>query len=85
MTLSSSRCPEPVVAAGGHIEFTGLRPQALGLFDSGLGGLTVLRRLLSQRPGQPCLWAIRPVFPCSRERAEIRSTAEVVGWLRARR
>ena len=37
-------------------EFTGLQPQALlGLFDSGLGGLTVLRRLLSQRPGQRCV------------------------------
>ena len=67
-------------------EFTGLRPQALlGLFDSGLGGLTVLRRLLSQRPGQPCLYVgdTARVPYGSRDRAEIRSiAAEVVGWLR---
>ena len=67
-------------------EFTGLRPQALlGLFDSGLGGLTVLRRLLSHRPGQPCLYVgdTARVPYGSRDRAEIRSiAAEVVGWLR---
>jgi len=27
----------------------------IGLFDSGLGGLTVLPRLLERHPGQPCL------------------------------
>ena len=67
-------------------EFTGLRPQALlGLFDSGLGGLTVLRRLLSQRPGQRCVYVgdTARVPYGSRARAEIRSiAAEVVGWLR---
>ena len=67
-------------------EFTGLRPQALlGLFDSGLGGLTVLRRLLSQRPGQRCVYVgdTARVPYGSRDRAEIRSiAAEVVGWLR---
>ncbi|MDA1169693.1 MAG: glutamate racemase, partial [Cyanobacteria bacterium] len=26
------------------------------MFDSGLGGLTVLRRLLALRPGQPCIY-----------------------------
>jgi len=67
-------------------EFTGLRPQAvLGLFDSGLGGLTVLRRLLSQRPGQPCIYVgdTARVPYGSRDRDEIRAiAAEVVGWLR---
>lgn len=67
-------------------EFTGLQPQALlGLFDSGLGGLTVLRRLLSQRPGQRCVYVgdTARVPYGSRDRAEIRSiAAEVVGWLR---
>ena len=28
----------------------------IGLFDSGLGGLTVLRQLLSRRPRQRCLY-----------------------------
>jgi glutamate racemase len=28
----------------------------LGLFDSGVGGLTVLRQVLARRPGQRCLY-----------------------------
>ncbi|MFM7313733.1 MAG: glutamate racemase [Cyanobium sp.] len=56
----------------------------IGLFDSGLGGLTVLRQLLSRRPRQPCLYlgdtARLPYGQRSPE--EIRAIAgEVVRWL----
>ncbi|MEN9877090.1 MAG: Glutamate racemase [Cyanobacteriota bacterium] len=57
----------------------------LGLFDSGLGGLTVLRQLLQCRPGQPCLYVgdTARVPYGGRRPEEIRAiAAEVVGWLR---
>ena len=87
MTLSSSADALSLsLQRVGTSQFTGLRANAqLGLFDSGLGGLTVLRRLLSQRPGQPCLYVgdTARVPYGSRDRAEIRNiAAEVVGWLR---
>jgi len=56
----------------------------IGLFDSGLGGLTVLRRLLERHPGQPCLYlADRARVPYGgRSPRQIRAIAsEAVGWL----
>ena len=32
-----------------------MTPQLLGFFDSGLGGLTVLRRVLERHGSVPCL------------------------------
>jgi glutamate racemase len=58
----------------------------LGLFDSGLGGLTVLRRLMRQRPGQPCVYVgdTARVPYGGRSPGEIREiAAEVVSWLRS--
>jgi glutamate racemase len=56
----------------------------IGLFDSGLGGLTVLRQLLARRPRQPCLYLgdTARVPYGQRSPEEIRaSAAEVVRWL----
>lgn len=56
----------------------------IGLFDSGLGGLTVLRQLLSRRPRQPCLYLgdTARVPYGQRSPEEIRAIAgEVVRWL----
>ena len=55
------------------------------MFDSGLGGLTVLRRLLSLRPGQPCIYlADTARVPYGgRSAAEIRViAAEVTSYLK---
>ena len=57
----------------------------IGLFDSGLGGLTVLRQLLSRRPRQRCLYLgdTARVPYGQRSPEEIRAiAAEVVRWLR---
>ncbi len=57
----------------------------VGLFDSGLGGLTVLRRLQERYPHSPCLYLgdTARVPYGQRSVADIRSiAAEVVGWLR---
>jgi glutamate racemase len=57
----------------------------IGLLDSGLGGLTVLRRLLERHPDQPFVYLgdTARVPYGQRPEAEIRSiAAEVVGWLR---
>lgn len=57
----------------------------IGLFDSGLGGLTVLRQLLSRRPRQSCLYLgdTARVPYGQRSPEEIRAIAgEVVRWLR---
>lgn len=60
--------------------------QLIGLFDSGLGGLTVLRQLLARRPHQHCLYlgdTARLPYG-QRSPQEIRAIArEVVCWLRA--
>ena len=56
----------------------------IGLFDSGLGGLTVLRQLLARRPRQPCLYLgdTARVPYGQRSPEEIRAiAAEVVRWL----
>ncbi|QEY31462.1 glutamate racemase [Synechococcus sp. RSCCF101] len=56
----------------------------IGLFDSGVGGLTVLRRLLERHPGQPCLYlADSARVPYGgRSPLQIRSiAAEVISWL----
>ena len=88
MTLSSSTDPlHHSVQRLSTAELHALRANAcLGLFDSGLGGLTVLRRLLSRRPGQPCLYVgdTARVPYGSRSRNEIRTIAsEAVSWLRS--
>jgi glutamate racemase len=60
--------------------------QLIGLFDSGLGGLTVLRQLLARRPHQPCVYLGDTARLPYGERSpqEIRSIAcEVVRWLRS--
>jgi glutamate racemase len=57
----------------------------IGLLDSGLGGLTVLRRLLERHPDQPFVYLgdTARVPYGQRSEAEIRTiAAEVVGWLR---
>ena len=57
----------------------------LGLFDSGLGGLTVLRRVLERHGSLPVIYLgdTARVPYGSRSPSEIRSIAsEVVGWLR---
>jgi len=57
----------------------------VGLFDSGLGGLTVLRRLQERYPHSSCLYLgdTARVPYGQRSVADIRSiAAEVVGWLR---
>lgn len=60
--------------------------QLIGLFDSGLGGLTVLRQLLARRPHQHCLYlgdTARLPYG-NRSPQEIRAIArEVVCWLRS--
>ena len=56
----------------------------LGLFDSGVGGLTVLRQVLARRPGQRCLYLgdTARVPYGQRSPQEIRSiAAEVIRWL----
>jgi glutamate racemase len=56
----------------------------LGLFDSGLGGLTVLRRILERHPHQQCLYLgdTARVPYGTRSPAEIRViAAEVISWL----
>lgn len=56
----------------------------IGLFDSGLGGLTVLRQLLARRPRQRCLYLgdTARVPYGQRSPEEIRAiAAEVVRWL----
>ena len=57
----------------------------LGLFDSGVGGLTVLRRILERHGEVPCVYLgdTARVPYGNRTPEEIRSIAsEVVGWLR---
>ena len=57
----------------------------VGLFDSGLGGLTVLRRLQERYPHSSCLYLgdTARVPYGQRSVAEIRAiAAEVVAWLR---
>ena len=57
----------------------------LGLFDSGIGGLTVLRRILERHGAVPVTYLgdTARVPYGSRSPSEIRSiAAEVVGWLR---
>jgi glutamate racemase len=59
----------------------------LGMFDSGLGGLTVLRQLLALRPGQPCIYVADTarVPYGGRSATEIRViAAEVAGFLRSK-
>ena len=87
MTVSLRTDPiEPTLCRLPTAEVTGLPADALlGLFDSGLGGLTVLRRLLRRRPGQPCLYVgdTARVPYGGRSPEEIRAIAsEVVVWLR---
>jgi glutamate racemase len=87
MTVSLRSDPiEPTLSRLPTADVTGLPADALlGLFDSGLGGLTVLRRLLQRRPGQPCLYVgdTARVPYGGRSPAEIRAIAcEVVVWLR---
>lgn len=56
----------------------------LGLFDSGVGGLTVLRQVLARRPGQRCLYLgdTARVPYGQRSPEEIRAiAAEVIRWL----
>jgi glutamate racemase len=56
----------------------------IGLLDSGLGGLTVLRRLLERHPDQPYIYLgdTARVPYGERSTGEIRAiAAEVVGWL----
>ena len=58
----------------------------VGLFDSGLGGLTVLRQVQHRYPHSPCLYLgdTARVPYGQRSPAEIRQiAAEVVRWLRA--
>jgi glutamate racemase len=57
----------------------------VGLFDSGLGGLTVLRQVLERYPHSPCLYLgdTARVPYGERSAEEIRAiAAEVVQWLR---
>ena len=87
MTLSSHTDPlSHSLQRLSTAELHGLGAQArLGLFDSGLGGLTVLRRLLCRRPGHPCIYVgdtARLPYG-ARSPQEIRTiAAEVVSWLR---
>ena len=88
MTLSSSTDPRShSLHRFSTAELHALGSQArLGLFDSGLGGLTVLRRLLCRRPGHPCIYVgdTARVPYGVRSRQEIRTIAsEVVSWLRS--
>ena len=60
----------------------------LGLFDSGIGGLTVLRRILERHGAVPVTYLgdTARVPYGSRSPSEIRSiAAEVVAWLRAQK
>jgi glutamate racemase len=60
----------------------------VGLFDSGVGGLTVLRQVHARYPHSPCLYLgdTARVPYGERSAAEIRSIArEVVRWLRRQR
>ena len=62
-----------------------MTPQLLGFFDSGLGGLTVLRRVLERHGSIPCVYLgdTARVPYGNRQPDEIRRiAAEVVGWLR---
>ena len=62
-----------------------MKPQ-LGLFDSGVGGLTVLRRVIERHGQRPCLYLgdTARVPYGSRSSAEIRLIAEeVIHWLRS--
>jgi glutamate racemase len=57
----------------------------VGLFDSGLGGLTVLRQVLQRYPHSPCLYLgdTARVPYGQRTPDDIRAiAAEVVQWLR---
>ena len=57
----------------------------LGLFDSGLGGLTVLRRVLERHGAVSCIYLgdTARVPYGGRDVQELRQiAAEVVGWLR---
>ncbi|MED5320379.1 MAG: aspartate/glutamate racemase family protein, partial [Cyanobacteriota bacterium] len=59
--------------------------QLLGFFDSGLGGLTVLRRVLERHGPVPCVYLgdTARVPYGNRQPDDIRRiAAEVVGWLR---
>ena len=59
--------------------------QMLGFFDSGLGGLTVLRRVLERHGSVPCVYLgdTARVPYGNRQPDDIRRiAAEVVGWLR---
>lgn len=71
---------------GAKTSFSALPNDALvGMFDSGLGGLTVLGRLLHLRPGQPCIYVADTarVPYGGRSEAEIRSiAAEVASYLK---
>ena len=56
----------------------------LGFFDSGLGGLTVLRRVLERQGSVPCVYLgdTARVPYGNRQPDDIRRiAAEVVGWL----
>nr|AUG32813.1 Glutamate racemase [Paulinella longichromatophora] len=60
----------------------------LGLFDSGVGGLTVLHQLLKRHPNQHCIYlADTARVPYGeRDASEIRSIAgEAITWLRKQR
>ena len=60
--------------------------QLLGFFDSGLGGLTVLRRVLERHGPVPCVYLgdTARVPYGNRQPDDIRRiAAEVVGWLRS--
>ena len=62
-----------------------MTPQLLGFFDSGLGGLTVLRRVLERHGSVPCVYLgdTARVPYGNRQPDDIRRiAAEVVGWLR---
>lgn len=62
-----------------------MTPQLLGFFDSGLGGLTVLRRVLERHGAVPCVYLgdTARVPYGNRQPDDIRRiAAEVVGWLR---
>ena len=63
-----------------------MTPQLLGFFDSGLGGLTVLRRVLERHGPVPCVYLgdTARVPYGNRQPDDIRRiAAEVVGWLQA--
>ena len=62
-----------------------MTPHRLGFFDSGLGGLTVLRRVLERHGSVPCVYLgdTARVPYGNRQPDDIRRiAAEVVGWLR---